>query len=287
MRNESKMKNSSVEKINKININPERIKDSDISVLWITAATGENKSTLTFRDHTHAFYEIHLILEGEVIYGIGEETVNVTEGHLFIIEPRLSHRVVDHSNNFFKITVAVSAVDGTDIFAISSNRGFTLASIKKEIESSISFIAESGKSYGKYSDDIIESRLKEIVYIIADTVSGPIQKREDEYDSRIYRAKKYIEDNPSCFFTYADIASFCRLSEKQISRLFMKHEGISLLSYIHTKKLELAKKLLTESDEPQESIAISLGFSSVHYFNKFFIKHTSVSPGEYRKHSKA
>ena len=277
------MNHSMLEKINKININPERVMERDISVLWITAATGENKNTLTFRNHSHTFYEIHIILEGEVTYGIQDETVKVGAGRLFIIEPRLTHRVIGHSESFFKITIAVEDIAQTEFFGRTFDGGRHMMTIPKGIENSINFLAETRKSYGKYADAIIESRLREIVYVIADTVSVGAVRHGEEYDARIFRAKKYIEDNPSCFFTCADIAIFCRLSEKQVSRLFLKHEGVSLLSYIHAQKLALAKRMLCESDDPQESIAFSLGFSSVHYFNKFFLKHEAISPGEYRK----
>jgi AraC-like DNA-binding protein len=155
-----------------------------------------------------------------------------------------------------------------------------------EIENSILFLAESGKSFGTYGNDIIESRLCEIVYIIADAITDSKSQSSDGYDGRIFRAKKYIEDNPSSFFTCGELAALCHLSEKQMTRLFYKYEGKSLLAYIHEQKLKVAKELLGESDATQESIALALGFSSVHYFNKFFLRHAGKSPGEFRKGKK-
>ncbi len=279
------MSHSTLEKINKININPERERKHELYVYWITAAMGENRDTLTFRNHSHAFYEIHIIREGEVTYGIGDREIRVTKGNLFVIEPRLVHRVITHSDDFFKITISFNVDGKNEFFGGGFDKESLLLSIPKEIESSIDFIAESRKNFGAYAEDIIESRLREIVYIIADAVSVRGARSFDEYDGRISRAKKYIEDNPSSLFTCAELSALCHISEKQMARLFYKYEGRSLLVYIHEQKIELAKKRLTESGEPQESIALSLGFSSVQYFNKFFLKHTGISPGEYRKNN--
>ncbi|MBQ3015412.1 MAG: helix-turn-helix transcriptional regulator [Clostridia bacterium] len=277
------MKSSILEKINKININPKRDRNHGLSVLWITATTDENRNTLTFRNHSHAFYEAHIIRDGEIIYGIGGKEIRVSRGNIILIEPKLVHRVIRHSENLFKVTVSFDVMNKEKFFGGKFNEGRLLIRMPSEIENSILFLAESGKSFGTYSDDIIESRLREIVYIIADAVSDSKAQSTDEYDGRIFRAKKYIEDNPSSFFTCGELAALCRLSEKQMARLFYKYEGKSMLTYIHEQKIDVAKARLTNSDETQESIALSLGFSSVHYFNKFFLKHAGVAPGEFRK----
>jgi AraC-like DNA-binding protein len=73
------------------------------------------------------------------------------------------------------------------------------------------------------------------------------------------------------------------LSPKQLGRLFEKYEGKTVLEFIHEQKINSAKQLLLESDELQETISKKLGFSSVHYFNKFFISHTGMTPSKYRK----
>ena len=277
------MGNSLLEKINRINFNPQKESGNIPSVLWITATTSENRNDLTFRNHRHAFYEIHIIEYGEIVYGIGDKEVTVREGNSFIIEPGVTHRVIRHSSEFFKISLAVALTDNYELLGGESAKERLLITTPKGITDSIAFIAESNKSFGLYAEDIIKSRLREIVYIIADAISGRNSPPQKEYDGRIFRAKKYIEDNPSSFFTCSEIAEFCRLSEKQMHRLFYKYEGKSLLAYIHEQKITAAKKKLKGTEETQESIALSLGFSSVHYFNKFFIRHTAVSPGEYRK----
>ena len=274
-----------LDNLNKININPKRDKRGQLSVLWITASNADNRNTLTFRNHNHAYYEIHIIREGALVYGFGDEEVSVSNGEFIVIEPYLDHRVIRHSEKFFKVSLAFEISDKNAFFGENFDEKWSMLATPAEIENSLIYLSESRKSYKTFGEDILESRLEEIVYIIADKISDSCSIKEGDHDGRMFRIKKYIEDNPSTFFTCGEIASFCHLSEKQLSRIFLKYEGKSLLSYIHDQKIELAKKLLSESDETQEAIALSIGFSSVHYFNKFFLRHTSLSPGDFRTKS--
>lgn len=53
--------------------------------------------------------------------------------------------------------------------------------------------------------------------------------------------------------------------------------------YIQKYKLEEAKKLLRETDSPIVEIAARLHYTSAQNFNRFFTKHESMTPGQYRK----
>ena len=128
-------------------------------------------------------------------------------------------------------------------------------------------------------------RLAETVYRACeamDAVGGGVDGCE-RYDSRVFRAKKYIDDNPHIFFGCEEVAAFCRISSKQLGRLFRKSEGIGLLEYIHAKKIEFAKQLLSDKTLSERSIAQMLGFSGAEYFSRFFARLEGRLPSEYRK----
>ena len=41
--------------------------------------------------------------------------------------------------------------------------------------------------------------------------------------------------------------------------------------------------MIVDTDELFDTISQRLGFSSVNYFGKFFMKHTGITPGDFRK----
>jgi len=72
-------------------------------------------------------------------------------------------------------------------------------------------------------------------------------------------------------------------NEKYIYNLFKKHLGVSPLQYIITQKLHEARRMLLNTSETVESIAISLNYDNPHYFFRQFKKQFGVTPSELRK----
>ena len=72
------------------------------------------------------------------------------------------------------------------------------------------------------------------------------------------------------------------MSVSKLKVLFRTEYGGGVTAYIIDKRLELAKKLITNDDYSVTETADKLGFSSVHYFSRLFKKKTGVSPLEYK-----
>ena len=85
------------------------------------------------------------------------------------------------------------------------------------------------------------------------------------------------------FLCCEDVAGYCYLSVKQLNRIFLKYERITLLTYIHREKLRAAETMLKEGERSVQEISEILGFSSVYYFSAFFTKHIGLTPRQYRK----
>ena len=73
------------------------------------------------------------------------------------------------------------------------------------------------------------------------------------------------------------------VSLNRISTVFRQEYGLSPVEYIGSKKIEHAKKLLSETDTPIIDIAGDIGFNSLAAFYTFFKRHTGLTPKKYRK----
>src|SRR4051812_44897303 len=72
-------------------------------------------------------------------------------------------------------------------------------------------------------------------------------------------------------------------SSRQIRRMMRKELGVSPLELIMTRRLLLAKQLLTETRLPITEIAFASGFSSLRRFNDAFNMRYSMAPTRFRK----
>jgi AraC family transcriptional regulator, regulatory protein of adaptative response / DNA-3-methyladenine glycosylase II len=73
------------------------------------------------------------------------------------------------------------------------------------------------------------------------------------------------------------------LSSRQIRRIIQKELGVSPIQLILTRRLLLAKQLLTETALPVTQIAFASGFSSLRRFNDAFNSRYGLAPSRLRK----
>ncbi|HYC51314.1 MAG TPA: DNA-3-methyladenine glycosylase 2 [Gemmatimonadaceae bacterium] len=72
-------------------------------------------------------------------------------------------------------------------------------------------------------------------------------------------------------------------SSRQIRRIVQKELGVSPIELVLTRRLLLAKQLLTETSMPVSQVAYSSGFSSLRRFNDAFSERYRMPPTRFRK----
>ena len=102
----------------------------------------------------------------------------------------------------------------------------------------------------------------------------------------INKVDKYIDNHLDVVIHSSELANLFDLSEVHFRRKFQAASGISPIKYVNSKKLQEARRLLTESQLSISEIAVKLAFSSSQHFSHNFSKAFSLSPREYRKEVK-
>ena len=82
-----------------------------------------------------------------------------------------------------------------------------------------------------------------------------------------------------------DLAQRLGVSERHVRRIFETHWGVSPLQYLQTRRLLMAKRLLTDTQMPVSQVASLSGFSSVRRFNATFVEHYRLQPRQLRQSS--
>ncbi|WP_032113763.1 DNA-3-methyladenine glycosylase 2 family protein [Candidatus Paracaedibacter symbiosus] len=80
-----------------------------------------------------------------------------------------------------------------------------------------------------------------------------------------------------------EIADQFELSSRQIRRIVQKELGVSPIELMQTRRLLLAKQLLTETQLPITEVAFASGFSSLRRFNDAFSSRYGMPPTRLRK----
>lgn len=110
-------------------------------------------------------------------------------------------------------------------------------------------------------------------------------ERIGRLDPRIAGALQYIGARLDTHITLDELSQAASLSKDHFIRLFSHEMGITPGRYINRKKIEAAQlRLMLTPQESVKSVAFSLGFDNLQYFNRLFSALTGESPGRYRLH---
>ncbi len=81
----------------------------------------------------------------------------------------------------------------------------------------------------------------------------------------------------------ADHAAKLGVSDRHLRRIFFTEHGVTPLQYVQTRRLLLAKQLLTDTQMPISQVALSSGFRSLRRFNAAFLAGYRMNPTRLRR----
>lgn len=83
------------------------------------------------------------------------------------------------------------------------------------------------------------------------------------------------------------LAAHLGITSRHLRRIFQAEHGVSPLQYLQTRRLLLAKALLTDSALPVQEVAQAAGFASLRRFNAAFLEHYRLQPTALRRVGRA
>ena len=83
------------------------------------------------------------------------------------------------------------------------------------------------------------------------------------------------------------LAAHLGVSDRHLRRIFFTEHGVTPLQYLQTRRLLLAKQLLTDTQMPIAQVALTSGFKSLRRFNAAFAGGYRMNPSRLRRSSKA
>jgi AraC-like DNA-binding protein len=105
-------------------------------------------------------------------------------------------------------------------------------------------------------------------------------------DAVVARALGLLHSEPARAWTIDELAAAVHVSRSTLVRRFNDLVGEPPAAYLTRWRMELAARLLRESEQPVGRIAHVVGYTSEFAFSRAFTKHRGEPPGRYRKRLK-
>lgn len=240
---------------------------------------------LSFPPHLHSFVELAYIIEGNIDVTVNGITCRLSAGDIAVCFPNDIHSY--NTTNSSKLILVIYSPQITDSFfkprtnKTLKNPFILNKSKNKEIAPLFLMLNEE---YNKGNNEYI---IKGLLYTILGKLEPDfvIENSAHPYNNTMQNLLKYIEGHYNENITLEQVSGDLGFSKFYISRLFSGKIGYPFSDYVNRLRINMAQKLLYETDIAISSIALECGFNSQRNFNRIFKEFTSVTPTEFRTNS--
>ncbi|EHO12710.1 helix-turn-helix domain-containing protein [Myroides odoratimimus] len=258
-----------------------------------------------FTYHNHNHYELMLISEGSGIHDLNKEQsiyqgdtvffLSPEDSHHFYIEEKTRFRVIKFLPRALKDGVNSSITDYWDNLLINLGRRWEVSKengidieLVNKIISIVDLMIIEWEQNGHKTTELHINLLRSVLILMDQYTSQSTVLAEQYSTSKIERIQNYIH----AYIHLPDrlgvkhLSHEFGLSESGFRNYFSTNMGMSLTQYVNGLKIEMIKKRIKHSDHNLSAIALEYGFTDASHFTKYFMKHTALTPLQFKRDNK-
>ncbi|MGN0968624.1 MAG: AraC family transcriptional regulator [Oscillospiraceae bacterium] len=257
--------------------------------------------------HSHQFFEILFVAEGQCENRVEETTLTLKKGDVCFVAPDVLHQlqVFNHDTVVYNILVRTSTFQNAFHNLYGRNdivSSFFTQNLYRKGSGTSSYIickTESEPIFYELIDRIIEEEQQgkmfcgQYMNLLFNTFILELLRRHEQHftvgkatdnveTESITAILRYIQSNYQTL-TLTEAAHFFNYSEAHLSRIIKKYSGQTFSDIIKTIRLQKAVELLEKTNLSISEIAEQMGYTDNSHFHKVFKHAYGVTPIQYRQ----
>ncbi len=234
--------------------------------------------------HEHDFYEINLILSGNVKILVENQSVEGTDYKIVLAKPNTSHFVsckpdILYSSLFLVFSddfIRSYDIQFTNILSVFGEKGKIFIITQQQKEKCENIIKQI-----ELEENIFRKRLL-VFYLLSyiEEFSKQYPSNTKTLPEPIYEALTYIDSHYAEKLVAQELADRLHIGRTTLMTQFKKHTGKTVHEYVINCRLRNAIKILTEGKTEYEA-AICSGFSDSSSFIQCFKRTFKTTPRRY------
>lgn len=242
--------------------------------------------------HSHEYYELYFLLDGEREFFIDNKMFVVPKNTLVIVPPYSMHKTAGGPYKRVNINVSTSLLSDYELDFLKRISFCFAVEIEKNYLKTVTQILTVGAEIQTQS--IQEKRetllcfAKTVIQLLAKQNLKPLSCASTSYHTEraspdILKIIYYINTNYTKNISLKEISDEFFLSKTTLCKQFKGVMRCGIMKYVIGLRINKAKELLILTDYSMEHIAALCGFSSANYFGLAFKKDTGMSPYHFKK----
>lgn len=262
--------------------------------------------------HTHDFIEVNVVLAGRGRHYMQEHAFETAAGDVFVIPPEVSHGYEqEEALDVFHLLLHPLFVQRHGL-TLQGLPGFMLLfTVEPYVR------RETGFRYGLHLEGEAFRTVAELQGLLAGEAGRDGADRDVAVESltlylltflcRCYAAERPVaaaEEPPEQHphwrvvqavmelvarrfqerLMLADLAQAAHLQRNHFCRVFHAATGLTPMDYLQQHRIQVARRLLRETDLSVTAIGLQTGFCDTAHFSRQFSRLVGISPARYRRH---
>ena len=252
------------------------------------------------KSDAHNFYELLYIDRGNIHVSAEDFSGMLSVNQLIIHKPNERHSLSTSEGVAPNVIIIGFECDSKELIPFSKNpitlTGEQANALARILQEGMSIFQPpydilnqaympKRKEYPFGADQMIKIGLEAfLISLVRQFYSINSTSKSDIYPKdSIEAVHKYIIENFNSKLSLDNLCFLFGFNKTTLCQNFKETYGKTILNYINELKIKEAKALLRSKNESITEISEKLGFESVHYFSRYFKKHTGITPTEYAK----
>ena len=260
--------------------------DSRYDGLFLKRRGGTEFGDMQSEPHRDDYYIFGVITEGHTVVAVDFKEITVSARQVLILTPGQIHFSLKSSDGMTGWLMAISP-EHLDAKETETIERYSLNPVPVTI---------SDKSYSQLMSllDIMYDRMDEthlalplaeaIRSIIYSEISTTDADVSDRYREITLCFKRLLDKNIRNEKQPAKYADMLNISPSYMNEAVKAVTGLNVSTYIRSKVVLQAKRMLRHTTLTAQEIAYTLGYDDYVYFSKLFKKETGMSPARFRQH---
>ncbi|MEC8231879.1 MAG: AraC family transcriptional regulator [Pseudomonadota bacterium] len=224
--------------------------------------------TKTMHSHSHEYYQLVLPINGHIEIGLDNFDGKVGVGEGVCIAPNEVHTF--RANELCKFVVA-------DLHRVPDGFKDNLQPIFQVNAPFQAFLNFVDIQLNHFTDDARHEVIALFYALLSTSQKGA------NTDKRIVPVLSHIHQDLTQKHDLKTLADIACMGETQFKVRFKQTTGLSLRNYLVKTKMEKAKALLSNTDTPILTVALSVGYDDVTSFTRRFKAYFGQPPGYYKR----
>ena len=219
---------------------------------------------------TLPFYDLTFVIKGSLTYSVNGQKYVVKEGEAIFLPTGCIRERVREENRATYVSFNFTSDEQYDLPTVIEN------AVGAESNLLLTCAEEIKRKY--YPNG--EKQIELLCQCLLENLQA--KRKVSQEHALIIKIKHFVNEHFPEKITLQKIGELTYFSPLYCDTVFKRETGTSIIRYVIWRRMEEAKKLLSEGALPLKKVAETVGFEDYNYFARAFKKWTGATPREYK-----